>query len=64
MKTAEHLYGDLALFSTSEIVKDKTDELAFVSEGREMLELRNKLQEMHIVDNLDYVNEKSKVNRK
>ena len=62
MKTAEHLYGDLALFSTCVFEKDKSDELAFVSEGREMLELRNKLQGMHIVDKLDYVNEKSEVN--
>ena len=63
MKTAEHLYGDLALFSTSEIVKDKSDELAFVSERREILELRNKLEGIHIVDKLDYVNGKSAVNK-
>ena len=62
IKTAEHLYGDLALFSTCVFEKDKSDELAFVSEGRDMLELRNKLQGMHIVDKLDYVNEKSGAN--
>ena len=33
MKTAEHLYRDLALFSTCVFEKDKSDELAFVSEG-------------------------------
>ena len=62
MQTVEHLFGDLALFSTSEIVKDKSAELAFISEGREMLELREKLKDMHIVDKLDYVNEKSEIN--
>ena len=56
MKTVEHLYGDLALFSTDEIVKDKSDELAFVSEGQELLKLRSKLEDIHIVDRLEYVN--------
>ena len=62
MKTVEHLYGDLALFSTDEIVKDKSDELAFVSEGQELLKLRSKLEGTHIVDRLEYVNGLSDIN--
>ena len=62
MKTAEHLYGDLALFCTGDIMAEKVDELAFISESREMIELRKKLEGMHIVDKLDYVNEKNEMN--
>ena len=62
MNTVEHLYGDLALFSTDDIVKDKSEEPAFVSEGQELLKLRNKLEGMHIVDRLEYVNGSSEIN--
>ena len=63
MHTVEHLYVDLALFSTGEIVKDKSNELVFVSEGQELLELRNKLEGIHIVDKLDYVNNAKNINK-
>ena len=41
---------------------EKVDELAFISESREMIELRKKLEGMHIVDKLDYVNERNEIN--
>ena len=55
-QTVNHLYGDLALFSADEIVKDKTDELAFLSETKEVIKLREVIKDMHIVDKLNYVN--------
>ena len=51
-----HLFGDLALFSADEIVKDKSDELAFLSETKGIIKLRSKMKHMHIVDKLNHVN--------
>ena len=54
--------GDLALISTDEIVQDMKSDVAFISEGQDMLNLRHKLDGRHVVDKLDYMNDEKEVN--
>ena len=57
LKTVDHLFGDLAVFNSDEIVTDDSEELAFISEGSAVIKLRKKIEESHVVDQLKCVNE-------
>ena len=61
MKTANHLFGDLALFNQNDMVKAKPDELAFVSEGSAVIKLRKKIEDLHVVAKLKCVEDASDV---
>lgn len=60
MKNANHLFGDLALFSSNDILSEKPEEQEFESSG--VIKLRKKIEKMHVVDKLKCVQEDSDVN--
>ena len=55
MKTVNNLYGDIALFSMDDILEDKPEEFAFVSEGDKVMKMQEEIENMHIIDKLNYI---------
>ena len=56
----DHLFGDLAFFCQDKILEDKSDVVLY-SDSTEYETLKAKLDKMHILDSLDYLNNEKNI---